>query len=558
MKLFTGLLARLPESLTVGFEESSSESSEVCSTAESAARQAEHSAARKSVKASFCALMSLCLALTLCCGLVGCDDDESSLGVTTTSRSASFSSDAVRSRLTDPSTAESVTVMVYMNGSNLETDDGSATEDISEMLDANYSDNVNVVVQTMGTKDWQNYGISSTHSQRYLLQEDSLLLVDDSLTQLDCTASSTLYDFITWSAANYTADRYILLFWDHGGGSVYGFGYDEFQDDDAALTIDEIQLALSTSGVLFDFIGFDACIMSCMEVCCAFYDYCDYMVLSEEFESGIGWSYEGWLNALAENPAIDTEELGKIIVDDMVSTNTTSSDGDTATLALIDQAMMKVLFTAWTDFAYANEDTLLGNNYSQEVTKSSRALARLNGSRADDDYSLSSYYLTDIMAVAQNVDSDESDTLSSAVSNTIVYFAATSDVSSLTGMSVTLPYGDDDFYQELVSIFTNCGFDSDYITWLEAFTSAEGSSDYYDYDDEWSDWFGWDDYDDDYDWTSWLYDYDDDYWSSAYDWDDWNYYDYWDSDSYDDFWDGEDYDFWDDYDWDDDWDDDDW
>ena len=46
--------------------------------------------------------------------------------------------------------AANATVMVYMNGSDLETEAGEATTDISEMLSSGIGDNVNVVIQTMG------------------------------------------------------------------------------------------------------------------------------------------------------------------------------------------------------------------------------------------------------------------------------------------------------------------------------------------------------------------------------------------------------------------------
>ncbi len=531
----------------------------------------------------FSVLLISCAFLLSGCDLLDDDYDydtesSSSSSSSTTATSVSgtavtslFDSSLVRSKLTDTSSAESVTVMVYMNGSNLESDDGSATEDITEMLAAPYSSAVNVVIETCGTASWSSkYGISADHTQRWLWSESSLTLVDDSLSQLDCTEAGTLADFISWSAANYTADRYILVLWDHGGGPVYGFGYDEWvSDEDAALTLDEIQLAINTAGVTFDIIGFDACIMSCLEVCCALYDYCDYMVVSEEFEPGTGWSYEGWLTALVENPAIDTEDLAKILIDDMIASNT-GSNGDTATLALIDQRAMPILFDAWTTFAYANEDSLTDCNYSQKVVKSSRAKGFFDEDDwddYDDDYSLSDYYITDIMAVAQNIDSDESAALSSALSSAVLYYSATSDVTSLTGLSVTLPYGDDDFYSDLKTIFTNCGFDSTYVEWLGNFTSVScsSSSDYYDYDDEWDDWDGWDDYDDDYDWSD--YDCDD---CDDYGWSDWDSDDYWSDSWFDDWidsWFGDD-DYWDDDDswyddddwddWDDDWDDDGW
>ena len=49
--------------------------------------------------------------------------------------------------------AKSATVMIYMNGSDLESEAGEASADISEMLASGIGENVNVIIQTMGTKD---------------------------------------------------------------------------------------------------------------------------------------------------------------------------------------------------------------------------------------------------------------------------------------------------------------------------------------------------------------------------------------------------------------------
>ncbi len=73
---------------------------------------------------------------------------------------------------------DTVTMLVYMNGSNLETDDQEATIDLSEMVAAGSSDNVNVIVQTMGTKKWDSkFGISNTHTQIYSLDGNGMTLV---------------------------------------------------------------------------------------------------------------------------------------------------------------------------------------------------------------------------------------------------------------------------------------------------------------------------------------------------------------------------------------------
>lgn len=423
---------------------------------------------------------------------------------------------------------DQATVFVYMNGSDLESEDGEATEDLCEMLAANISSQVNVLVETIGTKSWsKRLGIASDHTQRYKAEAGNLVLVDDSLGQLDCTSPDTLADFISWGAENYPANRYILIFWDHGAGPVYGFGYDEHQSEDSVLTIDEIQTAIRQSGIYFDIIGMDSCIMSSLELCCAMYNYCDYMILSEDFESGYGWSYTGWLNALSENTSISSEKLGKIIVDDMIADNEENGEGS-STLALIDESYMKVLYTAWADFAYANEPVLLGENYSMHVRGGRRAhpILREKGLfdflfDEDGDYSMSDYYITDIMAVAQNIESKETEALAAAVNLSICYFNCTDDEVGMTGLSVTLPYGDSEFYGYLYPVFTGVGMDADYVGWLEKFVYAEGYNDYYDYESWYEDdWEGWDDYEDDWDWIDWLFFEDDDYWEDD-SWDEW-------------------------------------
>ena len=402
---------------------------------------------------------------------------------------------------------DTVTVLILMNGSDLESKDGEATEDLTEMVRAQKSDRVNILVETVGTRKWsKRYGISSKHAQRYLVTDSGLTLVDDTLGQLDTTVPSTLSDFILWGAQNYPADRYILILWNHGGGAVYGFGYDEYQPYESTLTIDEIQLALKNGGVYFDLIGMDCCLMSSLEVCCALYDYCDYALLSEDFEPGCGWSHTGWLTALARNPAIPTEQLAATVIDDTVAVceKDLARNGG-ATLALIDEAYLALLYPAWVDFAYENEETLLNQNYSQLRTSAGgRVHPRLRavGDWYTDDGSLDDYYVTDLLSVAMNVPSEKTDALCAAFDAAVVAFGATSDETTLTGLSVTLPYGDAAFYNELKRVFRNAGIDDAYIEWLGKFVQVESSAGYFDFGDAY-DWDGWNVYYDDYDWGGW-------------------------------------------------------
>lgn len=432
---------------------------------------------------------------------------------------------------------DKVTVLIYMNGSDLESESGEATTDLTEMVSAGDSDKVKVLVQTMGTKSWEKkFGISSDRSQIYSVEASGLKLVKDDLGQLDCTKSETLSNFIKWGASNYPANRYILIFWDHGGGPVYGFGYDNTEEDsDASLSGAAMKAGIKDAGVYFDFIGMDCCIMSSLEVCCGMYDFCDYMILSEDFESGLGWHYTEWMKKLYENTSIPTMELGKIICDEMVNANeNNSSEGDKSIMALIDESMMKVLYKTWTDFAYANEDSLLGTNYSKQVKrkKGGRLHPALRSGLFDwlsnegyDDPQMADYYVTDIMAVAQNIDSEESKALSAALAQTLVYVSSSSGETGLTGLSVTLPYGDADFYEEAKEVFSDIGLDDQYVNWLEAFTSVPGAIDNYSYDSWYENW-DWDDYSNDYDWNDWEYYEDEEYWEEDdQDWDDWDYED---------------------------------
>lgn len=406
--------------------------------------------------------------------------------------------------------ARSATVMIYMNGSDLETKTGAATADIAEILRAGCGEKVNVVIETLGTKKWHGYDISADTAQRWHVNGSELELVQDDLGQLDATDDDTLSDFIGWSAASYPAERYILLLWDHGGGAVYGYGYDEWQGMEGALTLDEIQKALKEhQNIHFDFIGMDACLMSSLEVCLVLAPYCSYSILSEDFESNIGWYYTDWLKSLEEDPGIDSVELGKEIVDTMLAANKADQlDGGDATLAVINEKYVESLFEAWINFAYANEELLLGNNYSTMRRSKGRvlpALAQASASKKrqggyeggysydEEDPDVSEYYVTDIMAVAENASGEGTAELETAVSNTISYMASSSsDV--LTGIGVTLPYGDSVFYNELKKIFSNCALDSEYIEWLKNFVSAQGSGSFYDYGSwyqEWDGWSGW-------------------------------------------------------------------
>lgn len=454
-----------------------------------------------------------------------------------------------------------VTVMVYICASNLESESGLAFMDIQEMTKATASSKLNIVIETGGCKRWSTSDISGTTNQRHVISDGRLTTIDKRVGRKDMTDGDTLSDFIEFCADEYPANRNILILWDHGAGAIDGWGYDEYNYYDT-LTIDELSAALYKAGVTFDFIGFDACLMSTLEVACALYNYADYMIASEDYESGYGWEYQYWLTELARNTSKPTAELAKTICDDFVSESGTAD----AILCATDLAYTKLMYTAWRDFAFAAKEQLLDSNFSwSSENDGGRLFDLLTGYSTESD-------IDDMMAIANAVEGvEESQALISVLANAIIYSKSNSGCDKMTGLAVTLPYGDSSGYNSLRSIFGNIGFDDEYIDLLGEFVDVSHGADTYDWSDwydtfddygTWSDYFG--DYGDlltDFDWSDWggwedllsgflgvdlsgLNGLLDD-WGSWEDMDGWGNWDDWDYGDYDYYGSSDDYDYYD-------------
>jgi hypothetical protein len=434
------------------------------------------------VKKILSKFLSVFTAAALAVGLTGVAQAETAQGL--------------RDFFVDTAGAESATVMVYMIGSDLESQRGIATEDLQEMKDAEFGDNLHVVVQTMGTKQWSDPAVQGDTTQRFTVEHGELVLQEDNLGQLDSTDPATLQGFIEYCTQAYPADRNILILWNHGAGPVYGYGYDEYQGYSASLTIDEIQAALTGSGVLFDFIGMDACLMGSLETCYALRSCADYLAASEDFEPCSGWDYTGWLTALGENPSISTPELGQLITEGFVQESEES--GEDGILSMIDLRYADQLLEAWTDFGYAHDNALTSANYSWKTVPTSRAAEKEAVEKSG--FNMDDYYITDIMAVASTIDQEGSQELSGLLATAIAAYGSTEQRNQMTGLSVTLPYGNSRFYQSMVPVFLNSGFETTYLEWLGTFADCLDSGTYYTDWEDWNrSWNNWEDYQEDTD-----------------------------------------------------------
>lgn len=249
------------------------------------------------------------------------------------------------------------TIFVYLCGSDLESRllfGGAASSDIEEMCKATATNQVRFVVETGGSDYWHNSKIDSNSLCRFVIEKGTLKEVDTTL-QASMGKSSTLSDFLCWGVEHYPAEKMGVILWDHGGGSISGVCFDEISDD--SLSLREIDAGLlstmKNAGMTdtFEFIGFDACLMSTVETANVLASYSDYMIASEESEPGSGWDYTAIGNYLAKHPDADGAAVGEVICDSFKKQSENGGDGQIATLSVTDLSQIDRLLKTFNSFA---------------------------------------------------------------------------------------------------------------------------------------------------------------------------------------------------------------
>lgn len=246
-------------------------------------------------------------------------------------------------------------MLVYMVGSDLESGGNAATENIEEMLAATATRDVNVLMQTGGA---DKPGWHTVKRQRIA---DGQLTTLDELGAFSLGRPQALRDFIRWGLATYPAERYVLVFWNHGGGPNGGFGFDEnFGHEHLSLPqlTAAVRDGLQGSNAQFELIGFDACLMASVEVAQALQPYGKYLAASQEVEPGPGWDWEAILNELAARPLTQGDVLGRVIADSFLAKQIAGEQGDFATFSITDLQALPALTTAIADAATAVDTRL--------------------------------------------------------------------------------------------------------------------------------------------------------------------------------------------------------
>lgn len=208
-------------------------------------------------------------------------------------------------------TAPKTTVMIYAVASDLESKLGMLSMDVAEIIQASPA-GIDVVVQAGGTAKYHTPTLAGGKTHRFSLTDGTFTLLET--LDANMCEKETLVDFLDFAASKAPADRYILVFWDHGEGTIGGFGRDELNGN-AALTLSDMQYALEKADVFFDIIVFDACLMGTLEVAYALRDAGEYMIASEDIVPTDGLYYTTWLRSLSVDKTLSTAALAKMIVD---------------------------------------------------------------------------------------------------------------------------------------------------------------------------------------------------------------------------------------------------
>ncbi|MBC7320031.1 hypothetical protein H5T89_05245 [bacterium] len=346
------------------------------------------------------------------------------------------------------------TFMVFMNGDNdLER---WADSDLDEMKSVNSTNDVNIIVQL------DRYYTNG--AWRYRVLHKYLQEVWSTDTELDSSSPDTLEDFVTWTIANYPADHYALIIWNHGGGwkrktlGLRGISYDVTSE--GYMTMVQLKSALSQVGRRIEVLGMDACLMAMIEVAYQVKDYADYLVGSEASEPIEGWPYDDILSELVSNPEMSPSTLASTIVNKYgIRYNSWSN----VTLSAIDLSKISNLKDACNNLALA-----LNTNMSRYKTEIQKAIANT------EFYDYSDF--RDLYHFAQNIYNSindpsvytPADNVMSNVDSAVIAEWHSSNLAYSHGISVWLP--DSSRYNSYYSLYKSLDFATD--TYWDEFLGA--------------------------------------------------------------------------------------
>lgn len=324
-----------------------------------------------------------------------------------------------------------LTMMIYMCGSDLESLHGCGSADIEEMIQSGIQgQDVRLLVMTGGSKRSSAGYFSPEATGIYEIARGRQRRIWASDTAMNMGDADTLTFFLQRGMESKPADNYALILWDHGEGPLDGVCIDEnFQND--RLSMDELKEGLTNANLprKLKLIGFDACLMSDLEVAEAMAPFAECMIASQETENAQGWDYSFLREVSADQSGT---EIGRLAVDCFHSSQ--KNPEELYTLSCVDlSGLQKVSEELNAFFSRSPEmdETLFSRMSSLRLDTTTFGWSPDEGSAHD---------LVDLYDLAENMEEmiGDASALKNALDEAITYHK--SNIQGAHGLSVYYPF----------------------------------------------------------------------------------------------------------------------
>jgi len=360
------------------------------------------------------------------------------------------------------------TIMIYIAGSNLETDSAIVTSDLNAINPQKIDlKNTNILLYTGGTKKWHNF-ISNEDNGIYILKKTGFEQIE-SLEQLNLGDPNTLTDFLNYGYENYSANKYDLVLYDHGG-AIDGAIYDDFSNDN--LSLEDLETALKNSKFndknKMETVLFRTCLNGTLELANIFKNYSNYLIGSEEISYGANYSEVlGFFNE------INNQDTGKEYgIKFVKSYEEQMNDIDpynsvTTTYSVIDLSKIDEINNELDEYI----SSIDLNKYYKEIANI-RANVYQYGSDASDYDMIDLHEFVNLTGKYAEKDNKK---LLKSIENAIVYNKTNEQNSH--GISIYFPYkGRKAIQKKFLLVYNKLDFSEEYRKFISKFNGKQNSS----------------------------------------------------------------------------------
>ncbi|MBQ3474994.1 MAG: zinc-ribbon domain-containing protein [Bacilli bacterium] len=362
------------------------------------------------------------------------------------------------------------TIMIYIDGSNLESDSGIVTSDLAAIKPSEIDlGKVNVLLYTGGTKEWQNNYISNQENAIFKLTKDGFKKIE-TYEKLNMGDPEVFASFLKYGFDNYPASKYNLIMYDHGG-ALDGAIYDDFTNDN--LTLEDFKTALKnspfSSNNKFDGVIFRTCLNGTLEVASIFKDYSDYIAFSEEISYGGPLSNVlGFINNV--EPSDNGYIFGKKFVEQyqrqMKIIDSTGTMG--ATYSVVDLSKIDGIVDELNKF-------ISGVDLSKSYSNVSKVRSNLYQYASGQTYGYDTVDLYSLISNLGNYSSVNSSNLLSKIDDAVLYNYT--NMSNSKGISIYFPYNaNNKLKKKFMEVYQKLDGLDDYSSFITSFYNTQTNS----------------------------------------------------------------------------------